>query len=334
MGKKLTTNNNLEYLYPKIASGWNYKKNVLKPNEVFPHTNKKYWWICVFGHEYESSPNNRSQGKGCPYCSGQKAGYGNDIVSKFPDLIKDWDYGKNSKNPEQITPGSDYLAYWVCENNHSYRYKVSNRTRGQKGCRKCTNRDVANHNSLTYNYPELMKEWDYEKNTLNPKGLVFGTPKKVWWRCSKNHSWKTSINLRTSRNTSCPYCSGHRVSEKNNLLHNYPQIASEWDYEKNNDSPEDLPGRSSKKRWWICKNQHSYKSTVSNRTGGSGCPYCAGRSVGYGNDLKSIYPELCKEWDYEKNSKTPETLTPGSHYFARWICKKGHTWKTKVKNRC
>lgn len=33
---------------------------------------------------------------------------------------------------------------------------------------------------------KLIKEWNYEKNQLlNPNELTSGSPKNVWWKCSK-----------------------------------------------------------------------------------------------------------------------------------------------------
>ena len=63
--------------------------------------------------------------------------------------------------------------------------------------------------------------------------------------------------------------------------------------------------------WWICEYGHSYKSRIANRTTNNhGCPYCSGRLAGYGNDLKTLYPEIAKEWNYEK-TKTQMNF-PGS----------------------
>ncbi|MBO5745271.1 MAG: zinc-ribbon domain-containing protein, partial [Clostridia bacterium] len=33
--------------------------------------------------------------------------------------------------------------------------------------------------------------------------------KKVWWKCSEGHEWKTSINKRSS-GRGCQYCSNKR----------------------------------------------------------------------------------------------------------------------------
>ena len=52
----------------------------------------------------------------------------------------------------------------------------------------------------------------------------------------------------------------------------------EWDWEKNKShDPFTLPPKSEKKVWWRCLNdkKHLWKTTISHRTSGTGCPYCS-----------------------------------------------------------
>ena len=66
--------------------------------------------------------------------------------------------------------------------------------------------------------PKLKTEWHPSKNNShNPKKISFGSHKKVWWVCSKGHEWEASVNNR-SRGSSCPYCSGTKVSDENRLI--------------------------------------------------------------------------------------------------------------------
>ena len=36
------------------------------------------------------------------------------------------------------------------------------------------------------------------------------------------------------------------------------------------------------------------------------------------NDLQTKYPELMKDWDWELNTRLPDTLLPSSRYYADW----------------
>jgi len=68
-------------------------------------------------------------------------------------------------------------------------------------------------------YPHLVKQWHPTKNgELTPNNLTHGSGKKVWWLCPKSHSYDSTVANRTSKNpTGCPYCSGNKISEENNL---------------------------------------------------------------------------------------------------------------------
>ena len=67
-------------------------------------------------------------------------------------------------------------------------------------------------NSIKKLYPNLVTEWDFEKNgSLKPEMFSSGSAQKVWWKCSNGHSWYTSINVRC-KGHSCPIC-GHAIAE-------------------------------------------------------------------------------------------------------------------------
>ena len=54
-----------------------------------------------------------------------------------------------------------------------------------------------------------------------------------------------------------------------------PVLASEWNYEKNNDlTPADVMLNSGKKVWWKCSKGHEWQATIDSRNRGNGCPKC------------------------------------------------------------
>ena len=62
----------LEVQRPELAKNWNYARNgMLTPHMVAPKSNRKYWWICENGHEWQASPNSMKTGV-CPYCNNKK----------------------------------------------------------------------------------------------------------------------------------------------------------------------------------------------------------------------------------------------------------------------
>ena len=71
--KVLSGYNDLLTLNPILSTEWDYRKNVeLRPEQVAPNSNKKVWWKCDKGHEWQAIINSRNKGNGCPYCSGRK----------------------------------------------------------------------------------------------------------------------------------------------------------------------------------------------------------------------------------------------------------------------
>ena len=62
-------------------------------------------------------------------------------------------------------------------------------------------------NSVASVFPELIEEWDVEKNGgITPDAFSARNNKKVWWKCKNGHSWRSSINSRGERKLGCPYC--------------------------------------------------------------------------------------------------------------------------------
>jgi len=133
---------------------------------------------------------------------------------------------------------------------------------------------------LPETHPHLLEEWDYAKNgNLRPEDVTYGVGKKVWWVCTEcRHEWRVSLNSRTSNKRGCPACSGHVVTNINSLSNNCPGLVDEWDYEKNEISPDEISYGSHKKVWWKCSREkcgYKWLSIINNRaTKGKGCPEC------------------------------------------------------------
>jgi hypothetical protein len=73
-GKKVSPENCLQTVNPSLAKEWHSTKNgSITPMNVTSSANKKVWWQCSIGHEWEATVNNRSsKGSGCPYCYRQR----------------------------------------------------------------------------------------------------------------------------------------------------------------------------------------------------------------------------------------------------------------------
>lgn len=125
----------------KLTEEWNYEKNQpLTPEKFTIASNKKVWWKCSKGHEWESIIANRARlGRGCPVCAGKKVIKGeNDFATFYPHLLKEWNFEKNKNiTPESFTSCSNKKVWWKCANGHEWESVISNRTVQKKGCPYC-----------------------------------------------------------------------------------------------------------------------------------------------------------------------------------------------------
>ena len=126
------------------------------------------------------------------------------------------------------------------------------------------------------------------------------------------------------------------TEKENSILHLYPQVASEWNQQKNGGiKAENYTASSHKKVWWKCVRGHEWQATIDNRTKGYGCPYCSGRyAISGENDLQTTNRVLASEWNVCKNGKlTPADVMPNSHRTVWWKCNKGHEWQARIADR-
>lgn len=166
----------------------------------------------------------RSEGSGCPDCSKLKAAYtrSQQIIIKNGSLLdinsqlaSEWNYEKNIDIlPTTVSTHSNKKVWWKGSCGHEWEAIINNRSKGQ-GCPYCSHvRLLTGFNDTQTLFPELVKEWNYDKNgNLKPTMVIAGTRKKVWWKCSKcDTEWMASVDRR-SRGGGCPACS-HKEKKK------------------------------------------------------------------------------------------------------------------------
>lgn len=332
----------LETTSPELFLEWNYEKNEIKPCDIKAGSGIKVWWKCKEGHEWQASPNHRRKGRGCPICAGKKVLSGfNDLKTLKPEIAMEWDYERNRNNiPDKYTVRSGKKVWWKCKEGHSWEAVIASRTgREYVGCPYCSGLlPTKGFNDLETTNPELVEEWNYEKNNmLTPSMVKAGSSNKVWWKCKKGHEWQAVISSRTKSENGCPYCSGrYAIQGENDLVTVKPVLFEEWNYDKNIGlEPEKFKSHSVQKIWWKCKKGHEWQAIIADRSRGDGCPYCSGKRLLVGfNDLAHIYPHLASEWNYKKNTgKKPEDVTSKAGIKVWWKCEKGHEWQALISNR-
>jgi plastocyanin len=190
--------NDLATIFPELAKeayGWD-------PSTYKPMSGKKVTWKCIKGHIFSSIIANRSKGVGCGVCANKVIIAGiNDLATLHPKIAAQ----ANGWDPRKVIPGSHKKLLWRCPVGHSYLANISDRTGGkQSACPICANKQIlVGFNDLKSKYPEIASQaygWD-------PTTVTSGSSKKLMWKCSENHLWKTIVSDRTGVHKSgCPSC--------------------------------------------------------------------------------------------------------------------------------
>jgi hypothetical protein len=284
-------------------------------------SNRKFKWLCTNGHLVNVSVVYRVR-HGCAKCKpplkNVEIGV-NDLNTTHPEIAKQaygWD-------PKTLSAGSGKRREWICTNKHVWIAVVGKRTAKEpRNCPICSNQKVlSGFNDLLTTNPqiaELAYGWD-------PQTVIAGSNKKMTWKCSYGHIFKSSIRG-VVFGRQCNICSNFVVLKGfNDIATTHPLIALEadgWD-------PSSISIGGHGKMKWKCKLGHSWTAVVKSRKL-NGCPTCSNRVVLAGfNDLKSRYPKLAQEaygWD-------PELVTFATTERKKWKCTEGHTWASTVKNR-
>ncbi len=216
----LITTRSFGMLFPTEALLWDNEKNgSLTPYEFYPQSNVKVWWKCdQCGYEWKASIGSISHGHGCPACAGRipQAGI-NDLETKHPEITKEWS-SKNNKEPSAYLPNSVEKVWWKCSIcGNEWKASINNRVSNGSGCPQCAlkrqgkkNREnrIKERGSFASNNPELLVEWDFEKNATicEPERILSSSHIRVWWKCKKcGHEWMAFVYSRSS-GRGCPSC--------------------------------------------------------------------------------------------------------------------------------
>lgn len=131
--------NDLASKYPLISAEWHPTKNgELTPENTAAKSNKKVWWLCANGHEWETKIEDRTRGAGCPFCSHRRVESGKtDLQSVYPLLTEEWHPTKNGAlTPSAVSSKSAKVVWWLGKCGHSWQASIGNRSNGT-GCPVC-----------------------------------------------------------------------------------------------------------------------------------------------------------------------------------------------------
>lgn len=335
--KLLAGYNDFATEHPELLSEWDYEKNDVKPNEIMSHTKYKAWWICPFGHSYQAWMTGRcgTNHSGCPICDKENHTSFPEqalfyyVKKSFPDAI----------NADRSTIGLELDIYIpsiriaieydgrIWHQNNEYELKKN------QACKE--------NNIVLIRIREkglILYEDCYciIRDNVRRNNSLSEVIKQVLYDIDNN----LELDVDVDRDAADIYSSYITTRKEHSLKARYPELAKEWHPSKNGLlEPDMVAPNTNKLVWWLGKCGHEWLSSVADRANmRSGCPICSGKRVISGiNDLKTFYPELCREWDYEKNASInlyPDKVAPHSDKKAWWKCGVcGFSWPAKIDGR-
>ena len=304
--------NDLATTHPQLAAEWHPVKNgELTPNKVTYGMGKKVWWLCPIGHEYPATVNKRSSGTNCPICNaGRQTSFAEQafyyyIKKLYPDAINRYTEIFDNRMELDIFIPSRRLAieydgvYWhknkerekikfqYCQNNNIRLIRI--KEDADIDCRGIADR--------VYHIDNL----DDRRNLQN---IIIFVLQEIEMIKGTFVGRYPDVNLIRDENE---IRQQYRTRQAENSLDKIcPNIAEEWNYEKNgNLLPSMFQVGSSERVWWKCKQcGHEWRTSISHRTSGGGCNICYRKQNRGGShfEAKTIYQytldgKFIKKWD-------------------------------------
>ncbi len=282
----------ISLLAKELQAQWQKERNRHLGNRVIrPYSSHKVWWSCdqcpdSLPHVWEAIVNSRTQGAGCPFCSGQALCQHNTLARKAPQVAKLWDANKNFPLlPDQVSVFSSTRAHWKCGVClHEWQAGVFVKTVSNSECPKCaeanggkkTDGTRQKHSTFATAKHALLEQWDHDRNAQSgnfPDNTKLKSNKLIWWHChkcpkGKVHIWHARPAERNSvrRATGCPFCVGHKLCECNSLETVCPDIAADFDSYRNGVSAAEVTNSSSTKYSWLSDKPGAKQRSVFQRT--------------------------------------------------------------------
>lgn len=268
-----------------LAKQWHpTKNNNLTPQMVTAYSNKKVWWQCEFGHEWESSVANRSIGRNCPICS-------KEMRTSFPEQAILFYLNKTTPVQNRCTTFGKEIDVYLPE------YKIGIEYNGKYWHKNKTEIDKNKVDFFRNKGIRIISVIEAEDNIISYDTIQYIYDKTLDW-CIINLLKIIGINdvlIDTKKDRFLIYDQYITMKKKNSFGEHYPQLAEEWLQEKNGKlTPYMVSCSSNKIVWWKCKDcGHEWEASVNGRSNGSGCIKCSNKKRAR---LRYI-PIYCKELD-------------------------------------
>ena len=265
---------------------------------------------------------------------------------KYLNLKDEWNYSRNEKEgvfPNKITVYNHIRAHWICSFcSHPWQVALSNRTGGNKsGCDKCrgnvSGQQIRIWAELTSIFNLEQCHLDYKPDIEGIHSLdIYISSKKIAieydggnWHKSKetnsrdkqksNSCKKNNIFLIRVRDSKLEKEESHDIITKSDKDVSLTEIQGIIEVIRENcsltpkemDLAEDyLEANHFRKDDLVVETQQNIRKHGRRAI-----------TIPFKDSLAYLFPELCEEWDYEKNTIGPECYTPGVNQEVFWRCR-------------
>ena len=331
---------------PLLLKEWNYEQNGdLTPQQITEGSSKCVWWKCSkCGYEWEAKILNRANGRKCPLCSNKEVVMGkNDLVTTHPQIAAEWHPTKNGElTPEKVTYGMSKKVWWLCPQGHEYQATINHRS-GGTNCPKCNSgrqtsfAEQAFYYYIKKLYPDAINRYTEifdnrmeldiyipsQQLAIEYDGVFWHKKEKrereeIKYKICKEHNI-TLIRIKEDADIDCRDIAD-RVYHTNNLddRNNLQNLIIFFLQEL-----ESLRGT------FLCGYPDVNLERDENEIREQ---YLTEQKE---KSLEKLYPNLSKEWHYEKNGNLlPSMFQAGSSARVWWKCLTcGNEWRTTIQSR-
>lgn len=124
--------------HPKLLEQLHPTRNgALDPFALGAGSNRKVWWRCAHGHEWEANVAARARGTGCPICARTHVAVSRSLAVGRPHLVAELHPSRNRDvDPTKLAVWSNRKLWWRCAHGHEWQSVVASRSAGA-GCPVC-----------------------------------------------------------------------------------------------------------------------------------------------------------------------------------------------------
>lgn len=339
-GRLATEENNLQVLYPDLAKEWHPTKNEhLKARNVKPFANRKVWWLCDKGHEWQAYIHHRTNGNPCPHCSGKRVSKDNCLETLYPHLADEWHPTKNgSLAPTDVKPKSNKKVWWICKRGHEWPARIFSRTKGT-GCPYCTPQTSQIELRIYSELKHLFKNVAHRKKLHGLECDIYVKDLKLaieidglYWHKDRGDIDKQKIDILKDKGINLLRVreKGLKKLSENDIIYVQQDLSFSLLKKVGKAILEQKDLQSDSK----CKiERYLRKGEFENND----------LFLELLHRLPSPIPELslhkinralADEWHPKKNGNlTPFDITPMSNLKVWWVCENGHEWKAQIALR-